>query len=1010
MPSSFASTGSAESDPSTVPVPTPRALLFFLAPEGNYRKPLFSPQEIFCGPDAETCRTSDRVEALRVPAGSFDIADVLRELPSAQQPELVIVKADATGRNFPRNLAALSCPKVLLVGDTHHMQRPIRTVLRYAQQEPFDFVIFDHTRHHAHLFAAAGVKNLHWLPAVDYGYVPRELKSKPTHPLTFVGQAGRHHPYRCWVLEQVKAAGLPLEILAAPLAQTADLYADSQVTLNISLNGDLNLRVFEALAAGGFLLTDELPEASGLPLLFQSGKHLETWRTPGELIEKIRYYLAHPAEAQRIRAAGQAELIRAHHPQVKLREFYDLIYSGKVNPRYELAQDRRFARAVQKPDHSLGTIEVHETLQELHRGAQQVLIYTDRPESCTDWLELPHLKVCPLTELKPTAPTPTELPEFSILAWHNPDSASLACSLANFTGRHVIAPTADETLQQCLDAWGFARTNETSSLYTLRMPGRWIRQTWAAGGQNVVAPLLASRLSTAADADECQAIAECAEALGQIDLQLQALNKAVALDRNSYAALVALAAITFERNDPVSTCVFLEETARIAPLPAEVDALRQNLFTQISAQENLAPYFRVIGRQPAPQTNQPRKILVVTNLFPPQELGGYGRMMWEFTHGLIARGHTVRVLAADVPDVAKAPTADEQEMETHVMRTLRLVGTWTNGRPALLQDQHEIASRLRDNAARLQTTVRKFGPDLVLMGNIDFLGANLINEALGAGLPVLHALANAQPGYLPNELPLSLRYWVAPCSNWNGAALRAAGFYPPRVETVYPGARVDRFFRFFAVDNSRLRICYASLVLPYKGVHVLLQALVQLERAGIDFTAEIAGDCPDPAFGEKLRQVVQQHEMGAKVHFTGFLDRTGLSALFARNNVLVFPSQFPEPFGISQVEAMAAGLVVVSSGTGGAREIVRNEVDGLLFKADNANELAEKLYLLARDPERMARLQQSAQTRAVEFSVEKSVLRIEQLMEEMLTTADPFASLSLESQPGVSGASQPSAI
>jgi len=156
-------------------LPAPRALLFFLSHQDSYRRPLFSPQEVFCGPDTDTRRTDTGPTAIKVPAGAFDVRDVLRELPGDKQPELLVVKADATGRIFPRNLGQLSCPKVLLVGDTHHMQQPIRTVLRYAQEEPFDYVIFDHTRHHARLFAEAGVKNVHWLPAVDYGFVPRDI-------------------------------------------------------------------------------------------------------------------------------------------------------------------------------------------------------------------------------------------------------------------------------------------------------------------------------------------------------------------------------------------------------------------------------------------------------------------------------------------------------------------------------------------------------------------------------------------------------------------------------------------------------------------------------------------------------------------------------------------------------------------------------------------------------------------------------------------------------------------
>jgi len=115
------------------------------------------------------------------------------------------------------------------------------------------------------------------------------------------------------------------------------------------------------------------------------------------------------------------------------------------------------------------------------------------------------------------------------------------------------------------------------------------------------------------------------------------------------------------------------------------------------------------------------------------------------------------------------------------------------------------------------------------------------------------------------------------------------------------------------------------------------------------------------------------------VTFPGFLDRAGLSALFARSNVLVFPSIFNEPFGISQVEALAAGLVVVSSGTGGAREIIRDGVDGLLFPAGNAAELAARLLRLARDPALAAQLQKQSQARAAQFSVDAAVATIERL-------------------------------
>jgi len=504
-------------------------------------------------------------------------------------------------------------------------------------------------------------------------------------------------------------------------------------------------------------------------------------------------------------------------------------------------------------------------------------------------------------------------------------------------------------------------------------------------------------LDAARTADECLTYAAVAEHSGALDLQRAALDQAIALDRNCLPALLTLAVLSLDQGDRFSASVLLEEAARVAPLPEAVESLRAELFSELDYNLSCATYLRAIGRVPPETPEKTLSIVLITNLFPPQELGGYGRMMWEFAHGLIKRGHTVRVLTSDEVQFGKSPTPEETALEKHVFRTLRLTGTWVGGRGVSLTDSKEIVRRLRDNAARVRTAVTKLDADLVLVGNLDFLGVSLLRCALEKDTPVLHALANAQPGYAVSDQPPESHYWIAPCSDWNGDVFRDAGFTPSRIETLYPGARLDHFFRFFLPDARRLRICYASLVLPYKGVDTLVQALGQLHAQGIDFSAEIAGDAPRADFMAELQSFVSAHGMGSKIRFTGFLDRQGLSGLFARSNVLVFPSRFQEPFGISQVEALAAGLVVVSSGTGGAKEIVRDDVDGLLFTAGDTASLAAKLTQLSQDAELMSRLQRAGQARSTAFSVNQAVLKIEQLAGEMqaeidATTADLFES------------------
>lgn len=968
---------------SALPV-SPRALLFFLAPRGNYRSILFSANEVFCGPDTETRRVQGRLATLKTAVGSFDVADVLRELPADQYPEIVVVKADATGRNLPRNLGILRCPKVLLVGDTHHLTHPLRRMIEYARSEPFDCIIFDHTRHHAPFFAEAGLAPLHWLPALDFGYLPRAIPIAPGRPLTFVGQTGRHHPWRRAVLAQVRAAGLPLETMTGTLEQTADIYASSQVTLNVSLNGDLNLRVFEALSAGGFLLTDELAESSGLRMLFEPGRHLDTWRTPGELLDKIRYYLAHPAEAQRIRRAGQEEIRRAHHPEVKLREFYDLVFSGRVNPRYDLSLGRPVtSTGTKKPVLNEPRLAAYEVIQSLHQRAGEVVVHSENPAALADFSGLPRLRLASVEELSPASAQVSGAASVPVLWWEG-SAERLTEWLGRFSGRHIIVPAASAEVAGVLAAWGFTPREDAAWVHGLTDAMAFVRAARAAGHVEIACHRLAGLVAASHDSVETLALAAEAEELGDLSLQQAALEQAICLNRANQPALLARAAMALDQQDAASTLYFLEEAARLQPLPAAVDELRASLAGQQEGEPRTASYLRAIGRVPPPAAEEQRRILIVTNLLPPQELGGYGRMMWEFADGLRKRGHAVKALTGDAPYLAKTPTPDEVALEAHVSRSLQLIGEWRGSRPKAIGDPRRRGEMVRENARHVVRAAREFDADLVLAGNLDFLGATLLHETLAAGLPVLHALANATPGYAPAEQPASPRYWVAPCSDWNGQELRRAGFNPVRVETLYPGARIDRFFRLFAPDTRRLRLAYASLVMPYKGVHVLVQALVRLQAAGVDFTAEIAGDCTDPDFLAQLQQTVAGAGLADRVTFTGFLDRQGLGELFARSNVLVFPSQFPEPFGISQVEAMASGLVVVTSGTGGAREIVRHGTDGLLFKADDPAALTEQLCRLAGDPALFSRLQQNGQMRALAFSVESAVRKIEQLAGEMI--------------------------
>jgi len=113
---------------------------------------------------------------------------------------------------------------------------------------------------------------------------------------------------------ETMANGLPPDLLHGflPSEELHSLFARSAINLGFTrMSGDdpdtpgitqIKLRDFEVPIAGGFYLVERAPEYDEF---FRPGVDVETWESPAELVDKIRYYLAHDGERRRIAAAGR---------------------------------------------------------------------------------------------------------------------------------------------------------------------------------------------------------------------------------------------------------------------------------------------------------------------------------------------------------------------------------------------------------------------------------------------------------------------------------------------------------------------------------------------------------------------------------------------------------------------------------------------------------------------------------------------------------------------------------
>lgn len=360
-----------------------RILFSTVSAAAYMRPPQLGEEQIVCGPDwPDDVAPDGRVRSLRTPLGLYDLGAILAKLPASQQPDVVVCLVDASRRNLPRNLAAFTGPKVLLLADTHHLQAPLITMLQYAATEKYDHHVFLYDRHHAEIFRAAGFGNLHWFPGLTFPHSDATVraswkKGRRAPHLAFVGQVGHRHPRRTRLLAALTAAKLPVVPRAGSQAEALGFYGSSLLGFNASLNGDLNLRVFEILASGAFLITDRLAPAAGLEHLLVDGREAAFYADEKELVEKVRTWLHEPRETQVFGEAAARRFLERFGEQRRREMFAALVLRGESPEPFPL-----FDAGTQHIDFGgttplLASTMVYEGVQELHRQHERVRVALD---------------------------------------------------------------------------------------------------------------------------------------------------------------------------------------------------------------------------------------------------------------------------------------------------------------------------------------------------------------------------------------------------------------------------------------------------------------------------------------------------------------------------------------------------------------------------------------------------------------------------------------------------------
>ncbi len=199
--------------------------------------------------------------------------------------------------------------------------------------------------------------------------------------------------------------------------------------------------------------------------------------------------------------------------------------------------------------------------------------------------------------------------------------------------------------------------------------------------------------------------------------------------------------------------------------------------------------------------------------------------------------------------------------------------------------------------------------------------------------------------------------------------------------------------RTLGLESSRVAF-FAGRLEPLKGAQILLDAAARLRARPefADLAVVVAGDDSGDGArhddGERRRLESHASRIGLSDHvrFVGAVPHEQLAVFYAMADVCVVPSK-TESFGLVALEAQALGTPVVAASVGGLREVVDDEVTGLLVDGHDPADYAAAIAAVLDDPVRRREMGEEARRRAGRFTWQRAVDRLAAIYDRLSVQA-----------------------
>lgn len=333
--------------------------------------------------------------------------------------------------------------------------------------------------------------------------------------------------------------------------------------------------------------------------------------------------------------------------------------------------------------------------------------------------------------------------------------------------------------------------------------------------------------------------------------------------------------------------------------------------------------------------------------YPPKIVGGISRVLGGISPALVDAGCAV--------DVITLSEAGASSYEVHKGVRVHRVDIATIPQKDFFSSALEFNYKLIEKAISLYD--RKNKPDIVHAHDwlVAYAGFTLKQGWKMPLVATIHATEYGRNGGIHNALQqkihtvewhLVFESWrVTTCSVFMKEEVKNVFSCPEGKVTVVPNGVEEKyhidfaqqtFRRQYAKDNEKL-VFFTGRMVPEKGAQFLLDAAPRILAAHPGTKFLIVGK---GFFLESLKAKAAELGLSDRVIFTGFVDEDTLVKIYNVVDCACFPSLY-EPFGIVALEAMAAGVPVVTSDAGGYREIISHDVDGVWTHAGDSLSIAQ---------------------------------------------------------------------